>query len=596
MGNQVETIGGDKVEGALSDHRNALATALRDGSAWDVQAWMRYLEEINPNHMALGLERVFEVAQRLHLYSDLERNDPVVVTVAGTNGKGSTSALIASAMHKCGLSVGLFTSPHLLRFNERININGSDIDDALLCSCLYEVIRAQYPDADIAHAPVPSSSPWPEVVDVRGYADDGESADAADAADAESDLDADVDAAAEAEADIDVEEMDRPLRQEVVDLTYFEITCLAAMRAMLLKQCQLIVLEVGLGGRLDAVNAFPNDLSIITSIGLDHMKILGDNTAAIAREKAGIIKPQGEVILGKNIDDAARREIMQVVKRVGAHAVIEGIDFGVEVVPKLSDDLEAGAKADAESGAQAAAFGLNHLQQAYELRYFDNAMRYDFFLPYPRVPVSCAGIALHAIFGLLNFCRNGKNGLFDDLEQVAAALREVALPGRMQLVSTAPNIYLDVAHNVPAALHLRDSLLKAYKKAPAAASTAASTAALDAVTAANGNGGAGAVNGGKRRAVIGMLKDKDVAGVFEVLKESFESYYVATLHTPRGDSAEHLAEILATKTYGLVPVKSFATVREALAAARDEASEADEIIVLGSFVTVAEAQEALAAK
>ena len=144
----VQTIGGE-VAGKLEQDRSLLESAVQQGQGFSLEQWLHYLEQINPNHMALGLERVTEVAQRLHIYSDLVHLNPFIVTVAGTNGKGSTCALIADACRRLGCKVGLFTSPHLLRFNERINIDGQDIDDALLCSCLYEVICAQQPDAQI---------------------------------------------------------------------------------------------------------------------------------------------------------------------------------------------------------------------------------------------------------------------------------------------------------------------------------------------------------------------------------------------------------------------------------------------------------------
>ena len=592
----VQTIGGEQVATSLEQHRAALEEARTHGKSYSLEKWLSYLEAINPQHMALGLDRVREVAQRLHLYSDLLYLNPFVVTIAGTNGKGSTAALIADACQRCGCKVGLFTSPHLLHFNERIQLSGKEISDELLQICLYEVIAAQFPDAelepvcrDCATAEELAAEHDAATLSAQHSADaagtgataaatNSSEAAAAVAADADDDLLAEDDddelfaddelmAADERlaatvkrnmasgleitdespvqELALAVEQQARPLRDDIIDLTYFEIATLAALRAMAREHCNLWVLEVGLGGRLDAVNAFPNDLAIITSIGFDHMKILGNTTTQIAHEKAGIIKSLSEVILGANIDPAAMKEIMQTVKRLGAHAEIENQHFKVRVVPSAD-----GKGPD-------------------EIQFRDSEMRYDLFLPYPKVPVSCAGIALHAILHILRYFLERDLGRFEDLHHIAAALQEAALPGRMQLMARDPVIYLDVAHNVPAAIHLREAIMRLSRCSQ---------------------------NAGTRRAVIGMLKDKDVEGVLQVLKDAFGAFYLADLSGERGEQAARLAAALQGKVPSSVQVKCFASVAEALAAARAEAKSVDEIIVCGSFVTVAEATQALQAQ
>ena len=554
----VQTIGGE-VAGKLEQNRSLLESAVQQGQGFSLEQWLHYLEQINPNHMALGLERVTEVAQRLHLYSDLVHLNPFIVTVAGTNGKGSTCALIADACRRLGCKVGLFTSPHLLRFNERINIDGQDIDDALLCSCLYEVICAQKPDAQIE--PVCSNDELATMAMVADSDDDVADIEA-EAEASESDSSADAQEAmfmamqAASEVGEEIERQPRPLQNEVVDLTYFEITCLAAVRAMARMRCNLWVLEVGLGGRLDAVNAFPNDLAIITSIGMDHMKILGNTTAQIAAEKAGIIQAQGNVILGANIDASAMREILQQVKRNGASVSIEGQNFSTQLLPV----------SEVSPSENEEVFGIGEIAgESQELRYQDQDLRYNLYLPYPKVPVSCAGIALHAIFFILHYYLNHERGRYEDLTHIAEALKEAGLPGRMQRVADKPLIYLDVAHNVPAAKHLRGLVLRASRCSQTQ---------------------------GKRRAVVGMLKDKDVEGVLQVLKDTFNVFYVATLHCERGAEAERLKQALE-QLPGAVEVFAFDSVTQALEQARADASDKDEITVLGSFVTVAEALKAL---
>lgn len=572
---RVQTIGGEAVQADIEHNRALLQSALESGKSYSLEKWLHYLEELNPNHMALGLERVTEVARRLHIYSDLEDFSPFVVTVAGTNGKGSTCALIADAARRLGRSVGLFTSPHLLRFNERININGKDISDELLSSCLYEVCQAQYPDCaieSVAESCIKRGEACfaPEMDDSlfgEGYGDDGEAAapegDAAALDDA-----SEVSIAERLEAyradlsEREEEGAERPLRHEVIDLTYFEITTLAAMRAMLRSQCDLLVLEVGLGGRLDAVNAFPNDLAIITSIGLDHMKILGDTTAKIASEKAGIIHENSRVIVGAGVDPSAMREIMQKVKRKGAVVTVEGQDFSVRQGSVRADELYL---EDAPESTSASAAGAAGSGERPVIFYQGNEIPYELCLHYPKVPLSCAGIALHALFYFLYDYLERSCCQHSDLKCINEALAHAALPGRMQEVASSPRICLDVAHNLPAAKHLRSLIMSTSQCSHTQ---------------------------GKRRAVVGMLKDKDIEGVLQVLKDTFDVFYVASLHCARGAEAERLDKALKALPRG-AQVQSFETVAAALAAARAEAAPQDEITVFGSFVTVAEALTAL---
>lgn len=608
----VQTIGGEQVASPLEDNRALLAEAEQQGAHFNLEQWLSYLGKINPQHMALGLERVAEVARRMHLYSDLDYTDTFIVTVAGTNGKGSTSALIADACRRLGCKVGLFTSPHLQRFTERIQIDGQEISEDLLCSCLYEVICAQQPDANIT--PVYSPAEREKIAAQELDASVAEALSSVQAAGGEAtslEQEQIKEVLAHAQSMGEDEEsphFDPELVSQVIDLTYFEITCLAAIRAMLRAHCQLWVLEVGLGGRLDAVNAFPNDLAIITSIGLDHMKILGDTTTKIAAEKAGIINELGTVILGANIDDAARKEILQIVKRVGANVFIEDQHFRVEVVPagQSADESTANngaasaantatsastantastASAAVSSGTASAASSADHaashatdLAAAYELCYHDQDLRYALYLPYPRVPVSCAGIALNAIFFIVHCYLQHHSGLHEDLSQIAAALQETALPGRMQKVTglnEPTEIYLDVAHNVPAAQHLCRCLAEQDQRAAQAQQKPR-----------------------HRRAVVGMLKDKDIEGVLQVLGKSFTSFYVASLTGERGSEVSRLVQALEQLPEP-VAIHAFTTVAEALDAARADAlqeqsaDKIEQIVVLGSFVTVSEAQRAL---
>ena len=182
-----------------------------------LKTWLDYLDGIDPDKIELGLDRIKQVLEKLNL--TIFKSIPVI-EVAGTNGKGSTSALIAAALNYSGIKAGLYTSPHLHKFNERVNIGGRDVTDEEL-SQAFEIVHKTAGD---------------------------------------------------------------------IKLSYFEYTTLAALVCFSRAKVGAVVLEIGLGGRLDAVNALDADIAVITSIGLDHTKILGDTIGKIAFEKAGIIK------------------------------------------------------------------------------------------------------------------------------------------------------------------------------------------------------------------------------------------------------------------------------------------------------------------
>src|SRR5690554_4454124 len=201
-------------------------SAMRLGT---LEAWLEYLEQAHPVGIDLGLDRVIKVARRMGLLK--VRLAPRVITVAGTNGKGSTVAMLEALARAHGLTTGTYTSPHLLQYNERVQLNGQAVNDDALISAFEEVEAAR-------------------------------------------------------------------LAAEPVSLTYFEVGTLAALALFIRYQPDLVVLEVGLGGRLDAVNVIDADVAVITTIAHDHASYLGDDLAQIGREKAGIMRPDRPVVLG----------------------------------------------------------------------------------------------------------------------------------------------------------------------------------------------------------------------------------------------------------------------------------------------------------
>ncbi|QIB67281.1 bifunctional folylpolyglutamate synthase/dihydrofolate synthase [Kineobactrum salinum] len=218
-------------------------------------AWLARLESLHPREIELGLDRVSEVARRLEL---LPVQVPVI-TVAGTNGKGSTVAVLEAVTAEMGHRAGVYTSPHLLRFNERIRIAGVEATDLEIVSALQEIDAAR---TDIS-------------------------------------------------------------------LTYFEFATLAALLIFRQQAVSIMVLEVGLGGRLDAVNIVDASAAVITSIALDHQQWLGHSVDAIAREKAGILRPGRPAVIAERVPPAA---LVEAVTASGADALWLGREFDCQLL------------------------------------------------------------------------------------------------------------------------------------------------------------------------------------------------------------------------------------------------------------------------
>ncbi|MCB1705367.1 MAG: bifunctional folylpolyglutamate synthase/dihydrofolate synthase [Halioglobus sp.] len=223
-------------------------------SKTSLEQWLQRLETLHPREMELGLDRITTVAHSLQL---LPVSRPVV-TVAGTNGKGSTVAVLEAVLQEAGHRTGVFTSPHLLRFNERIRVDGRDVDDEDIVAAFEAIDRAR-----------------------------GE-----------------------------------------VSLTYFEFAALAALIVFRAAGVDTLVLEVGLGGRLDAVNMVDASVAVITSIDLDHQDWLGSSRAEIAREKAGILRAATPVVIA---DADPPPELVRCITEVGAGpALFLGKEFTLE--------------------------------------------------------------------------------------------------------------------------------------------------------------------------------------------------------------------------------------------------------------------------
>ena len=309
-----------------------------------VQDWLAYIEALHPKSIEMGLERVAIVASRLALQPTFK-----IITVAGTNGKGSTCAMLAQIYADAGYRVGTYTSPHLICYQERVKINQQPISDADLCLAFSAVEAA---------------------------------------------------------------------RAEV-ELTYFEMGTLAAVWHFMQTPLDVAILEVGLGGRLDAVNLFDADCAIVTNVDLDHMEFLGDTRELIGAEKAGVYRANQWSICG---DDAPPTSLIQHAKQIGAHLKLVNVDYAV--LPQEGEWVYRDAVGDLVL-PKLALVGDFQVHNAASVIFAVRALT-------PHLPVDDA--------------------------QMLGALARVQLLGRFQYLHHSPDIIVDVAHNPHAALSLKDNI------------------------------------------------------------------------------------------------------------------------------------------
>jgi dihydrofolate synthase/folylpolyglutamate synthase len=403
--------------------------------------WLARLETLHPSTIALGLERVRRVKDALGLAPTFP-----LILVGGTNGKGSTCAYLEAILNAAGYRTGLYTSPHLLRYNERVRVAGREASDAELVAA-FEKIDAARGDTS---------------------------------------------------------------------LTYFEFGTLGAMLQFIDAGVDVAVLEVGLGGRLDAVNVFDADAAIVTSVDLDHMDYLGDSREQIGFEKAGIYRAGRPAVCA---DPAPPASLLEHARRLGADLRCVERDFSAQ--------REDGLWTYRGQKANWPALPLPAMAGAFQLRNAAAALA-ALEAMHTRLPVSESAI------------RQG--------------LLAARVPGRFQRIARTPDVILDVAHNPEAARALAATL----REQPAA---------------------------GRTLAVVGMLADKDAAGVFAALAGEIDAWWTCTPDSPRAQDAVALAVVLGAHA-GDAPVSVQPDAGAALAEARSAAHEGDRIIVFGSFYTV----------
>lgn len=316
------------------------------------------LASLAPFGMRFGLERMEAVLAAL----DHPERLPRVFHVAGTNGKGSTCAFAESMLRAAGLRVGLYTSPHLERVNERIRIDGEPISDEEFAACMDEILR-RHPEATRADAP----------------------------------------------------------------LTYFEMVTALALLAFARAGVDAVVLETGLGGRLDATNAVPSQVAAISRIAVDHAGILGSTLEEIAAEKAGIFKPGATVLLGRNPDEA-RRVLQSRAEAITGGVQIAGRDFRIEPSSGALTFISGGVRLDELS------LGLLGSHQ------WENAE-----------------LAIASVRALL-----------PEISEAAIrrGLAATRWPGRLERVRSDPEVILDGAHNPDAAAALARAMSELFPDRP----------------------------------------------------------------------------------------------------------------------------------
>ena len=313
-----------------------------------VEAWLSYIESLHPKSIEMGLSRVQAVASRLQLEFPF-----TVITVGGTNGKGSTCAMLEGIYATAGYRVGCYTSPHLVQYQERVRLSGALIADDVLCAAFKAV----------------------------------------------------------------------EIAREDIALTYFEMGTLAALWAFEQQPLDIVILEVGLGGRLDAVNIVDADCAIVTNVDLDHMEFLGDTRELIGHEKAGIYRKEQIAICG---DAHPPLSLLSYAGSLGVPLKRYGVDYRMDMADAEYSDAEGSLAIGALQ-----LFGDYQWQNAANVIYAVRALQ-------TQLPVTD-----------------------DDLRQ---GLTSTVVVGRFQYWQRSPDVILDVAHNPHAARALRSNLQQLSEK------------------------------------------------------------------------------------------------------------------------------------
>lgn len=428
---------------------------------------IQYLFSLQKYGIKFGLDNINRLMSAL--------GDPhksfLSVHVAGTNGKGSTSAIIASVLKSAGFRVGLFTSPHLISFTERIRINGAEITESDVVALAGEIR---------------------EIVS----------------------------------------------RLEDFSPTFFEVVTALAMLYFKRKKIDIAVIEVGMGGRLDATNIILPEVSVITGISHDHKDFLGDTLKEIAREKAGIIKENIPVVMSSQTS-----EVMQIIEKKTGESNAELFSYGKDFSSALNQETISGIRFDyCEGGAP--------------------VIR-DLFMPLTgEHQMHNASVAIKAAMILL--MHRGNNIPSNTIHQfIRDGLNNVKWPGRLEFIHEDPPVVIDGAHNPAAAAALSAALKKVFLK--------------------------------KYKTIIlilGIMADKDLNGTMGPLLPLASEIILTSPAYSRAAAPEQLAHVAGSLGFNDFRIEP--SVKDALDRAMKQRDSL--IVVTGSFYTIGEAKEALGKK
>lgn len=454
-----------------------------------LQDWLNWQETLHPSEIDLGLERVAQVLKKLlpDCYESSQARFPfTVITIAGTNGKGSTVAMLEAILCEAGYRVGSYTSPHLLHYNERIKINQAAVAEQLICDSFERIDRAR-----------------------------GE-----------------------------------------LSLTYFEFGTLAAIDIIHEQLCDIAILEVGLGGRLDAVNIIDPDIALVTTIDIDHQDWLGSDRNTIGLEKAGIYRKDKPVLFGDS-------DLPDSIKKMVFEQDLSFYQFSVDYHYRLRDQ-------DNTILASNQPDNTSRVNQ-WDWLVSDNIKQFDarYNLPSPNLK---GAVQFKNAANVLMVLELLKDKFPVTQSEIKRGLQNVQLAGRFQVASSSPFIILDVAHNAQAARILKQSCEQ-----------------LD--------------SSGKFNIIVGMLKDKDVEEVISILAPIADTWRIIELDTPRAMPAVEIASIIrdiAKKNTHQVLSENIQTFADFEQAYQDYIKKKslignhEKLLVFGSFYTVTDALQSLA--
>ncbi|MBI0427171.1 bifunctional tetrahydrofolate synthase/dihydrofolate synthase [Psychrobacter sp. NG27] len=430
--------------------------------------WLDYMQQIHVSAIDMGLSRVLPVAEALGVVQSA-KDDAYVFTVAGTNGKGSTTAVIAEMCKAAGYKTALYQSPHLSAFNERVRVNGEMVSDETLIDAFAKVEAARL--------------------------------------------------------------------QCDLTLSFFEMTTLAALLIFAEADCDVWVLEVGLGGRLDVVNIIDPDMAVITNIGIDHVDWLGDNVEDIGREKAGILRDGISVVYGSSEMPAS---VKQAIDTQQATCYQIGRDFSYR---DISSDT---------------------------WQYSNAAVTLQ--LPRPALSLTNTANALSAVLA---------SPLDVDIHAIEQALNRVKLAGRFDYRESQSRHWLfDVAHNEQGVEFLLAQLLPFWQQH---------------VDSQLNQNSSATVTPPKIQMLFSMLGDKDIDKVVQRLTAAglpISEWFIAEIDYPRAASTQQLESILVNYIDNDA-IHAFDGLKSATNAVIEASQSQDLIVVCGSFHTIGEALAAL---